>query len=147
MKRKKFWSVLLSVSIVVGLFVGTVFYPVVSLCVAWFMIMAICAVIYNKSDKQYEETFTPIYDVTLKWIGFKYNKGMNRWQIGCIGAPCMVFCTKNSDGVYRLECRNFNSGNDEYYVRFVKSVEDINAVLVFCGISESMIEKAQDVWK
>lgn len=147
MKSKKFWKIVLSVLIVIGVFVGSVFYPVVSLCVAWFMIMSMCAVIYNKNEAQYETNFTPIYDVTLKWLGFKYNQQMSRWQIGCIGAPCMVFCTRNSDGVYKLECRNFESGNDEYDMRIVRSVEDINAVFISCGLSTSMIEKAQDVWK
>lgn len=94
-------------------------------------------------------TITPIYDLPLKELGFRYNVQYERWQIGCIGAPCFIFYNPASSisTPNMIECSNFASGNDEHLVRLVHSMEEIKFVLNSCGITDGMIEKAQDVWK
>ena len=106
-------------------------------------------VLQEKPIKLSGDTITPIYDASLKGLGFKYNVQHERWQIGCIGAPCFIFYNPATSMSIpnMIECSNYVSGNDEHLVRLVHSIEDIRFVLNACGITEGMIEKAQDVWK
>ena len=96
-----------------------------------------------------EGTVTPIYDATLRQLGFRYNLQHERWQIGCIGAPCFIFYNPNSSCSVQnlIECNNYVSGNDEHFARIVHSIEEIRLVLNACGITEGMIEKAQETWR
>lgn len=106
-------------------------------------------VLQGKPIKLADGSITPIYDATLKELGFRYNVQHERWQIGCIGAPCFIFYnpTSSSSIPNMIECSNYVSGNDEHLVRLVHSIEEIRFVLNACGITEGMIEKAQEVWK
>lgn len=103
----------------------------------------------EKNIKQFKGQVTPIFDMTLKGCGFRYNAQHDRWQIGCIGAPCFIYYNSaSSDSLPNMiECFNYVSGNDEHLVRLVHSIEEIHLVLNACGITEGMIEKAQDVWR
>ena len=91
---------------------------------------------------------TPISSEYLEAIGFSYNNKYKRWQIGCLGAPCLVFYEDVSgDGIRNLmECYNFESMNEDHFVKVVHCMEEIRLVLSSCGITEGMIERAQEVW-
>lgn len=106
-------------------------------------------VLQDKTIGPVTGTTTQIYDLTLKELGFRYNVQHERWQIGCIGAPCFIFYNPPSSNSMpnMMECSNYVSGNDEHLVRIVHCIEDIKLVLNACGITDSMIEKAQDTWK
>lgn len=123
----------------------------VSAYVLWLVVtLFIAKIVFRSKPIEFNEgTITPIYDVTLRQLGFRYNVQHERWQIGCIGAPCFVYYNPNSScGVSNLiECNNFISGNDEHMVRIVHSIEEIKLVLNSCGITEGMVEKAQDTWQ
>ncbi len=105
-------------------------------------------VLQDKSSVTLAGTITPIYDLSLKNIGFQYNVQNERWQIGVVGAPCLVFYNPPSSNSVpnMIECYNFVSGNDEHLVRLVHSIEEIKFVLNSCGITDEMIEKSQKVW-
>lgn len=96
------------------------------------------------------KSITTICNRTLENVGFRYNVQEERWQIGCIGAPCFVFYNPASSNVMpnMMGCSNFDaSGNDEHFTRRVYCIEDILLVLNACGITEDMIKKAQEIWR
>ena len=65
-------------------------------------------VLQGKPIKLADGSITPIYDATLKELGFRYNVQHERWQIGCIGAPCFIFYnpTSSSSIPNMIECNN-----------------------------------------
>lgn len=103
----------------------------------------------SKSIKFYKSKVTPIFDATLRQLGFRYNLQYERWQIGCIGAPCFIYYNPPSSRTMpnTIKCTNFVSGNDEHLARLVHSIEEIRLVFNACGITEGMIEKARETWK
>lgn len=144
MKREKililFTALLLVSEVIFFIFFDIQHWFMAAFFVLWIIALIVVGVEVLGEDARQSFQITPIYDLTLKKLGFRYNVEYERWQIGKIGTLCYIYYDP-ATGL--MECFNFTSGNEEHFERLVHSIEEIQMVLDACGVTEDIIEKSQ----